>query len=91
MPADLADPPVERVIVGHALEHDPMTVLPHRPFGFPPIAVLLVGHLLAGLLDDDDLIAVAAALRDRVTQSAPFLDVRQFIQYKTGGRFDLAP
>ena len=90
MPADLADPPVERVIVGHALEHDLVAVLPHGPLHVAPVTVLLVGHLLAGLLDDDDLVAVAAALRDGVAQARPRLQVRQFVEHESYGRLDLA-
>ena len=67
-----------------------MAVLPHGLLHGLAVSVLLVGHLLAGLLHDDQLVAVAAALRDGVAQAGPFLDVRQFVQHEPCGRFDLA-
>ena len=90
MGADQGYPPFQRFLVARALEHDLVAVLPHGLLHGLAVPVVLVAHLLSGLLHQNHLVAVAAALCDRVTQARPLLDVRQFVQHEARGRFDLA-
>ena len=87
MPADLHAPPFEAVPVGDAAQHDPVAVVPNGLLGLP---VVVAHHHVARLLDHEQLIAVAAALRDRVAQAAPRLDVAQLVEHEPGRRLDLA-